>query len=193
LLHPRGLFDFVGVEPRKLPLCVIGPIAVQLDVCEERFRVQGLLSKLLAMELSVADGPHKFALLARSTKRVRIFGVVLQREPPSVQLDGLGVGSLNCLCMLRDAPVINKAVLAHRKYDLVIFHIGSNTFQAMTLGACMKQVIARHREALPGVPLLIMTPPDFLGSRSPPTTVSWLVDVCKEQRKIAEENGTRQS
>ena len=85
--------------------------------------------------------------------------------PPSVQVDGLGVGSLNCLCMLRDAPVINKAVLAHRKYDLVIFHIGSNTFHAMTLGACMKQVIARHREALPGVPLLIMTPPDMMHAR----------------------------
>ncbi|MEI7894548.1 MAG: hypothetical protein WCI05_15745, partial [Myxococcales bacterium] len=46
--------------------------------------------------VSVADGPHKFALVARSTKRVRIFGVVLEREPPSVQVDGLGVGSLNC-------------------------------------------------------------------------------------------------
>jgi WD40 repeat protein/formylglycine-generating enzyme required for sulfatase activity len=57
LLHLRGLLDFVGAEARTLPLCVVGPIAVQLDVCEERFRVSGLLSKVLVMEPGYTPRP----------------------------------------------------------------------------------------------------------------------------------------
>lgn len=144
--------------------------------------------------IDVPDGPHKLDIVAKSFKKVRIFGVALSRaeEPTdkrSIQIDGLGVGSLNCLTMLRDDPAINKATLQRRHYDLVVFHIGSNTFVAGDLATCMKQVIARHREALPGVPVLIMTPPDFLEQYRPPKTASWMTKVCESMRGMAKDDG----
>jgi hypothetical protein len=139
--------------------------------------------------VDIPDGPHKLDLVARSFRKVRIFGVALGRPGPGVQVDGVGVGSLNCLTMLRDDPEIDRATLARRGYDLVVFHIGSNTFVAGDLGACMKQVIARQRAALPGVPVLLMTPPDFLGQWHPPKTASWLVQVCESMRGMAKDDG----
>ena len=57
------------------------------------------------------DGPHQVALVARSSPRpVRLFGVTFERdEKPSFQVDGLGVGSLNCLTMKRDHAEITRA------------------------------------------------------------------------------------
>jgi hypothetical protein len=139
--------------------------------------------------VEVPDGPHKLDIVARSFHTVRIFGVALGRPGGGVQVDGVGVGSLNCLTMLRDDAEIDRATLARRGYDLVVFHIGSNTFVAGDLGVCMKQVIARQRAALPGVPVLLMTPPDFLGQLHPPKTVGWLVQVCDAMRAMAKDDG----
>jgi hypothetical protein len=139
--------------------------------------------------IDVPDGPHKLDIVAKGSRKVRIFGVALSREEkPSFQVDGLGVGSLNCLTMLRDDPAINKATLQRRNYDLIVFHIGSNTFIAGDLATCMKQVIARHRDALPDVPVLIMTPPDFLESYHPPKTATWMTKVCEEMKTMAKDN-----
>jgi hypothetical protein len=143
--------------------------------------------------IDVPDGPHKLDIVAKTLRKVRIFGVGLEREAsiskPSIQVDGLGVGSLNCLTMLRDDAAINKATLQRRNYDLIVFHIGSNTFVAGDLATCMKQVIARHRAALPGVPVLIMTPPDFLEQYHPPKTASWMIKVSEAMRAMAKDDG----
>lgn len=140
--------------------------------------------------IDVPDGPHKIDIVAKTYKKVRIFGIAVERElaKPSIQVDGLGVGSLNCLTMLRDDAATNKATLQRRHYDLVVFHIGSNTFVAGDLATCMKQVILRHREALPDVPVLIMTPPDFLEQFRPPKTATWMVKVCESMRTMAKDN-----
>jgi hypothetical protein len=134
------------------------------------------------------DGPHKVEFVATTPRKVRLFGVAIEREPIGIQVDGLGVGSLNCLTMLRDHPPINQATLARRKYDLVVFHIGSNTFTAKEVAPCMKEVIARHRAALPNASFLIMTPPDFVGGRNPPSSTPWIREVAIEQRVIAKDN-----
>jgi hypothetical protein len=140
-------------------------------------------------EINVDDGPHKMEVVPTTGRKIRILGATMERmEKPSVIVDALGVGSLNCLTMLRDHPLSNAATLKRRNYDLVIFHIGSNTFVVGEVATCMKQVIERHRAALPNASFLIMTPPDFLDQHHPPKTASWFIKVVAEQRRIAEEN-----
>jgi hypothetical protein len=167
-----------------------GPFDVKVDgVVRATVQTEAKKAEAGFLRVDVPDGPHTLSIVPKTFRKVRIFGVVLEREQPGIQVDGLGVGSLNCLTMLRDNAAINKATLARRGYDLVAFHIGSNTFVAGDLASCMKKVILRHRAALPGVPILIMTPPDFLDSYHPPHTASWMVKVAREMRKMATDDG----
>jgi hypothetical protein len=138
--------------------------------------------------IEVPDGPHTLTLVAkRSDRPVRFFGVTLTRDPgqadvkPSFQVDGLGVGSLNCLTMTRDDPATNTPTLQRRGYDLVVFHTGSNTFFG-DLPACMKKVIDRHKGALPEASYLVMTPPDSKESEHIDLT-------CADLKRSAAENG----
>lgn len=143
--------------------------------------------------LDVPDGPHKVEFVSTSVRKVRLLGASLERAGdgvrPSVVVDSLGVGSLNCLTMLRDHPITNAATLGRRGYALVVFHVGSNTFTPKEVAPCMRKLIERHRAALPGASLLVMSPPDFLESRAPPRTTAWLLAAVKEQREIAKEAG----
>src|SRR5262249_15077611 len=102
-----------------------------------------------------------------------------------VIVDGLGVGALNCWTMLRGDPAIYDATLRHRKYDLVILNIGSNTFFPEQVPPCLRKLIARHKAALPDVPFLIMTPPDFLDYHDPPRSSAWMVKICPLYRAAA--------
>jgi hypothetical protein len=128
--------------------------------------------------VDVPDGPHKMNMVARSARPVRLLGAVLERDEPGFQVDGLGVGSLNCLCVLRESEELDRQVLAHRPYDLVIFHIGSTTWNPAVLDPveCMTTAIARLRRAVPGESVLIMTPPDW-GLGGVTKTPSWLKGV----------------
>jgi hypothetical protein len=128
--------------------------------------------------VDVPDGPHKMTMVAKSARPVRLLGAVLERGEPGFQVDGLGVGSLNCLCVLRESEELDHEVLAHRPYDLVVFHIGSNTWNPAVLDPveCMTTAIARLRRAVPDESVLIMTPPDW-GLGGVTKTPSWLKGV----------------
>ena len=91
----------------------------------------------------------RFWLNYRRRKRGRLLGAVVERDTPGFQVDGLGVGSLNCLCVLRESEALDHEIFAHRPYDLVIFHIGSNTWNPAVMDpvACMKESIARLRRS----------------------------------------------
>jgi lysophospholipase L1-like esterase len=134
------------------------------------------------VRVEVPDGPHRANIVARTAKPVRLFGAVLERDGPGVQVDGLGVGSLNCLTMLREDEALDRAILRHRKYDLVVVHIGSNSFFARDHAGCMKQLVARYRAALPDAAILLMTPPDQLEK-------AWLARVNDDLRRVAAETG----
>jgi hypothetical protein len=137
------------------------------------------------------DAPHKFTLVAKeSPTPVRFLGVTFERTGVgSVQVDGLGVGSLNCLGFLRDDPVTNKATLARRAYDLVLFHVGTNTFFG-DLGACMKKVFARHRDALPSASYLVMSPPDELeGIAKPYKSAASVIATSDALHRVAADEG----
>jgi hypothetical protein len=140
------------------------------------------------VRVDVPDGPHKMVAITRSAKPVRLLGAVVERDVPGFQVDGLGVGSLNCLCVLREGEALNTEILAHRPYDLVVFHIGSNTWNPAVMDpvACMEEVIARLRRAVPDVSILIMTPPDW-GEHGARFTPGWLRKVENQLRQAADQ------
>ena len=140
------------------------------------------------VEANVADGPHKMTVVTRSAKPVRLLGAVVERDGAGFEVDGLGVGSLNCLCALRESEELDAQILAHRPYDLVVFHIGSNTWNPAVMDpvACMKEEIARFRRAIPGVSILIMTPPDW-GEGGAKWTPGWMRKAEEQLRRVADE------
>jgi lysophospholipase L1-like esterase len=140
-------------------------------------------------KVTVPDGPHKLVVAVKSGS-VQLLGVSLEREKPSVVVDSLGVGSMNCICMLRGDPAIHDATLQRRAYDLVIVHLGTNLFDARKVGPCYEEMIARHKHALPGVPMLIMTPPDFIGMKNPPRTAGWILDTMVAMKDVAKRTET---
>jgi hypothetical protein len=141
------------------------------------------------VRVDMPDGAHKVMAVTRSAKPVRLLGAVLERDEPGFQVDGLGVGSLNCLCMLRESEALDHEILAHRPYDLIVFHIGSNTWNPAVMDPvqCMKETIARFRRATPDVSVMIMTPPDR-AENGMKKTPRWLLRVEDELRRASQES-----
>jgi hypothetical protein len=136
--------------------------------------------------VDVPDAPHRVACIARERRPVRLLGAVLERAgAPSFVVDDLGVGGAAWRTMLRDDPALDAATLRHRAYDLVIVHIGTNTWKGeLGRAAKMREVLDRLKTALPRAPLLVMDPPDHHDDYA-------LMDeeLPPEQRKIALEKG----
>jgi hypothetical protein len=143
------------------------------------------------VRVDVPDGPHKMVAVTKDAHQTRLLGAVLEREEPGFQVDGLGVGSLNCLCVLRESEALDHEIFAHRPYDLVIFHIGSNTWNPAVMDPveCMKESIARLRRAVPDVSVMIMTPPDW-GEKGNKYTPGWLKKAEAQLRQAADESGS---
>ena len=141
--------------------------------------------------IDVPDAPHKLVLAVKSGS-AQLLGVSIEREPKpaSFVVDSLGVGSMNCVCMLQGDPEVYDATLQRRKYDLVIVHLGTNLFIPDKVGPCYEKLIARHRHALPGVPLLVMTPPDFIGMINPPRTADWMLKTIDALKSTARASRT---
>jgi hypothetical protein len=140
------------------------------------------------VRVDVPDGPHKMVAVTTSPRPVRLLGAVAERDTPGFQVDGLGVGSLNCLCVLRESEALDHAIFQHRPYDLVVFHIGSNTWNPAVMDpvSCMKESIARLRRAVPDVSVMVMTPPDW-GEHGTKYTPGWLKKAEGQLRKAADE------
>jgi lysophospholipase L1-like esterase len=140
------------------------------------------------VRVDVPDGAHKMLAVTTSRRPVRLLGAVVERDTPGFQVDGLGVGSLNCLCVLRESEALDHAILEHRPYDLVVFHIGSNTWNPAVMDpvACMEESIARLRRAVPDVSVMVMTPPDW-GEHGTTYTPRWLKKAEEQLRRTADE------
>ena len=138
--------------------------------------------------VDVPDGPHKMTVVTTSPRPVRLLGAVAERDTPGFQVDGLGVGSLNCLCVLRESEALDHEIFAHRPYDLVVFHIGSNTWNPAVMDPveCMKESIARLRRAVPDVSVMVMTPPDW-GEKGNAHTPGWLKKSEAQLRQSSEQ------
>jgi hypothetical protein len=143
------------------------------------------------VRVEVPDGPHKMTVVTRDARQTRLLGAVVERGTTGFQVDGLGVGSLNCLCVMRESEALDRAIFEHRPYDLVIWHIGSNTFNAAVMDpvACMNEAVARLRRAMPGVSVMIMTPPDW-GEKGATYTPGWMKKAEAQLRQAAGDSGT---
>jgi len=139
------------------------------------------------VRVNVPDGPHKLKVVTRSAKPIRLLGAVLERERPGIQVDGLGVGSLTCSCLLRESEDLDRAILSHRPYDLVVFHLGTNPWgpSGLDLVTCMARVVERFRRLIPNVSVLIMSPPDW-GAGGALKSPTWLLHVASDLRSAAE-------
>ena len=143
--------------------------------------------QLGTQRLALDDAPHRIELVAASWNgRTRLLGITLERGEPSFVIDSFGVAASNSVSHARQDPAINRAMLQHRAYDLVIFATGAN--DVFTLDAApeaMRRIIEWHREALPEVPILMLSPTDRGRAHTFPLTLR----VVEQRRQIAADNG----
>lgn len=140
--------------------------------------------------VDTTDAAHELKCVVKGDGMVRFFGATLEREPnpPSIVIDSLGTGSLNFQRFMLTEPVIRKTQLEHRKYDLVIVWLGMNSMWLPPNHAWAHDTVTTIREALPGVPVLVLTPPDSVKpgeSKSDPR----IVGLVKQLREVSEETG----
>lgn len=138
--------------------------------------------------VDVEDGPHELECVVQGTGPVRVFGAALEREVPAITVDSLGVGALNFEQMQRVESTSRGAMLARRKYDLVVFLLGTNMFVPQLHGKWAKAVLADFRAALPEAGILIMSPPDIVLHGSDAHSDPRIVALEKQMQQIAEEN-----
>jgi hypothetical protein len=154
-----------GPKMGSFDVMLDGKAVAQVDTAGEEFEAAHTVT-------SFPDAPHRITFSTRDGKPVRLFGVALEREAPSITVDSLGVGASNTMTMMRQEHKIYREAVRNRGYDLVIFLHG--TFDVVPWGSYEKHaawvgdMVKVHRDALPGVPILIMSPADrapSLGAR----------------------------
>lgn len=139
--------------------------------------------------LDVPDGPHKLECVAVGDGKVRLFGATLEREPADkrygVLVDSLGVGALNFEQMQHVSSRVRVAMLEHRKYDLVVFLLGTNMFAPGLHAKWVHNVLEDFRAALPGTPILILSPPDLVLHAADEHSDPRIVALAKQMKDIA--------
>jgi lysophospholipase L1-like esterase len=141
-------------------------------------------------KFDVSDGPHKLEVVANGNGKVRVFGTTLEREVDpgkyGVIVDSLGVGALNFEQMQHVNSKTRVEMLQHRKYDLVIFLLGTNMFVPSLHGKWVNKVLKDFREALPEASILILSPPDIVLHGSDEHSDPRIVALAKQMHDIAD-------
>lgn len=132
----------------------------------------------------VEDGPHKLEAVVK-TPKVRVFGTAMERSKPSVIVDSLGVGALNFEQMQHVESKVRVAMLQRRKYDLVIFLLGTNMFAPGLHAKWVDNVLKDFRAALPETPILILSPPDIVLHGTDEHSDPRIVNLGKQMKDIA--------
>ena len=136
------------------------------------------------------DAHHELKVLTKGRGPVRLFGVVLDRQPPSIQVDSLGCGSLNLEQMVSVQNDTRRAQLERRGYDLVIIQLGTNVFGTDAENKKnAKIVVEQLRAALPGLPILFLSPPDS-AEEDEKRSDARIATLQKTMRAVAEDNDT---
>ena len=165
-----------------------GQFDVEVDGTKNRtVDTSGDRPELGVERIEVEDGAHEIRFVAADhLRRTRLLGVAIERDQPGFVVDSYGVGSLNTLSLARPDPNISRPMLERRGYDLVIFATGANDpFTIDRVPGAMAQVIELHREALPGVAMLMLTPADRGMRRTFPGTLK----VIAQRELMAREHG----
>ena len=140
--------------------------------------------------LTVDDGSHQIRFKSRG--RVRLFGLVLERDLPGVVWDNLPLVSARFHQLtLVDATHFAQQ-LSHRRPDLIVFQFGAN--DTINYGGDLERygrkvgvVLARVKKALPATSCLVIGPLDRLvrdrrGRLRSPAVVRRVAD---KQRQVA--------
>jgi lysophospholipase L1-like esterase len=76
-------------------------------------------------------------------------------------------------------------MLQRRKYDLVVFLLGTNMFAPDQHAIWVKNVLADFRTALPDAPILIMSPPDIVLNGTDAHSDPRIVALDRQMKEIA--------
>ena len=138
-----------------------GSFTVKVDGEKARDVVADSTDTTSAFEhFDMPDGPHKLEVVV-NTGNVRLFGATLERKQPSVVIDSLGTGALNYEQMLHVSEASRDPMLKRRKYDLIVFLIGTNLFAPGLHERWMTKDIGAIDAAVPKTPIMILSPPDI--------------------------------
>jgi lysophospholipase L1-like esterase len=139
-----------------------GTFAIKIDGTKVKDVPTAAAQPTAAFEhFDLVDGPHKIECIANGGSPVRLFGTSLERDTPSIIVDSLGTGALNYEQMTHVSPASRDPMLQRRKYDLIVFLIGTNLFAPAYHETWMAKVIDGMEAAVPNTPILILSPPDI--------------------------------
>jgi lysophospholipase L1-like esterase len=112
----------------------------------------------------ISPGPHRFTLKTLSTRPVRLFGWAADRSS-GVTWEPLGINGVEASVILHWNEDMLATYLRRRHPALIILAYGTNeavepnrNFQAYR--AMFSTVLERLHRACPGVPILVLGPPD---------------------------------
>ena len=149
--------------------------------------------------VEVPDGPHEFSIRAVGGGKVRLYGVVLEREQPGVVWDGMALIGAFTSRLGEQSPEHLARQFEQRDIDLMVFTFGGNdmTRDQSDLRRTMDpyvedytQVIQLFKQAKPDAACLIMGPVDH-GERVDGRVVSREVvaRMTEAQREVAVAQG----
>ena len=136
--------------------------------------------------IEVTPGRHEVRLV--TTRPVaRVYGVAFERKGPGVVVDNLAVGALNLAMLARTNSEAFVGAMKARKYDLVIFHTGSNMWNPRGHPRWAKTMVERIRTAAgKDISILFLSPPDFAQKKDGKMRSNKrMVNCTREKRAIA--------
>jgi lysophospholipase L1-like esterase len=178
--QPKGGKLRIGVDDQEKVF-----VDTSADELEDRF-----------YSVEVPDGPHTLEVRASGGGRVRVYGVVLERDGPGVVWDSLALVGAFTNRLTEFAPEHIKAQLGQRKPNLAVFTFGGNDMIRTRMS--MEEYIGEYREVVQriknarpeGMSCLIMAPLDH-GVRKGVRIVSQPVvsKMVEAQREVARLEG----
>ncbi|MDP8223515.1 MAG: GDSL-type esterase/lipase family protein [Candidatus Lernaella stagnicola] len=143
-----------------------GSFQVLVDgVAHSTVKTAGTTRKSRVHKVTASDGPHKFRVQCVGDGKVRLFGVVLERDTPGVVYDTLGINGGRMRTLERINPQIWAEQLRLRNPHLVILNFGTNESEDVgrplpTVENDYLRVLQTVRAAVPQASCLVMAPPD---------------------------------
>jgi lysophospholipase L1-like esterase len=148
-------------------------------------------------QFPLPDGETTDITIAVKSGTVRLFGASFEKDALGVIYNSLGVNGGQIQMVLRYYEKDQWTTqLQHQKPDLVILNYGTNessfaSYIDSLYAKELREVIARVKAALPGTPILIMSPMDRGERRSDGTigTLPTIPKLVEIQRQAAAETG----
>ncbi len=139
-------------------------------------------------EIAIPDGPHEIRIVATTSRPVRLLGAYLERDVPSVIVDSMGIGGVSYFDLARTDPHSVKEMLRQRNLDLLVLWLGANLHGAATNPSSLGTIVARARDAVPDLPVLVLAPSDQVVRPTDRTSDPQLARVVRELRRAASEH-----